>query len=124
MLESFAVHTGRFSSQHFIMRTIDRVDGNVAGGVRSPTLPKKRTAIALIPRRRKYDYITIQNTWFVSAIQRDVSIKILNKQIKKPFVSRRFDRSSFADQFCYLLVGKRSILFRATYVIKPRDFFQ
>ena len=41
VLEVLAVHAGRFGSQHLIMRTVDRVDGDVASGVRPPTLQKE-----------------------------------------------------------------------------------
>ena len=90
MFELFAVHTERFGSQHLFMRTVDRVHGNVASNVRLPTLQKRRTPIALIPHSRKYDYITIENTGFVSSRQRAVTIKVLNNQIQKLLVSRKF----------------------------------
>ncbi len=38
MFELFAVHRDRFGSQHFIMRTVDRVHGSVASNVRSESL--------------------------------------------------------------------------------------
>src|ERR1700724_265119 len=97
MFELFAVHTERFGSQHLLMRTVDRVHDNVASNVRSPTLQRRRTAIALISHRRKYDYITIENSGFVSSMQRHVTIKVLNNQIQKLFVSSKFYGSSFAN---------------------------
>src|ERR1700757_201010 len=97
MFELFAVHTERFSSQHLLMRTVNRVHGNVANNVRSPTLQKRRTPIALIPHSQKYDYITIENTGLVSSMQRGVTIKVLNDQIQKLFVSRKFYGPPFAN---------------------------
>src|ERR1700738_37281 len=97
MFELFTVHTERFGSQHLLMRTVDRVHGNVASNVRSPTLQRRRTPIALIPHSRKYDHITIENTGFVSSMQRHVTIKVLNDQIEKLFVSRKFYGSLFAN---------------------------
>ena len=57
-------------------------------------------------------------------MQRHVAIKVLNSQIQKLFVSRKFYGSSFANEFFYLLVGKRPILFWNIYTIEPQDFFQ
>jgi len=97
MFELFAVHTERFGSQHLFMGTVDRVHGNVAGNVRSPNLQRRRTAITLIPRSRKYDHITIENTGFVSSRQRRVTGVVLNNQIQILLVSRKFDGYSFAN---------------------------
>ena len=83
MFELFAVHIDRFGSQYLLMRAVDRVLGNVASNVRSPTLQKRRTAIALIPHSRKYGHTPIEDTGFVSSIQRLVTVKVLNSQIQK-----------------------------------------
>ena len=105
------------------MRAVDRALCNVASNVRSPTLQKRRTAIALIPHSRKYGYIPIENTGFVGSIQRLVTVKVLSSQIQKLFVSRKFSGSSFANEFFYLPVGKRLILIGNIYTTEPQDFF-
>ena len=79
------------------MRTVDRVHGDVASNVRLPTLLKRPAAIALVPPSGKYGHITIENTGFVSSIARSVTIKVLNKQIQKLFVSKKFCGSPFAN---------------------------
>jgi hypothetical protein len=96
MFELFAVHIERFGSQHLLTRTVDRVHVNVANNVGLPTFQKRRTAIALIPHR-KYDYVTIENTGFVSSMQRRITTIVLKNQIQKLFVSRKFYGSPFAN---------------------------
>ena len=86
-------------------------------------MQKRRTAIALIPHSRKYGYIPIEDTGFVGSIQRLVTVQVLNSQIQQLFVSRKFCDSSFANEFFYLLVGKRLILFWNIYTTEPQDFF-
>lgn len=59
VLELLAVHTGRFGSQHLIMRTVNLVYGDVAGSVGPPTLQKVLTAIALVSRSGKDCHIAV-----------------------------------------------------------------
>src|SRR5690348_5775627 len=109
------------------MRAFGRVLGDVAGYVGPPTLPRR----AVILQGRKYDYVTIENTGFVSPLQRPVGIDVLNEQvqvlnerIQKLLVLRKFDGSSFAKQFFHLLVGERRILFWKTHTVEPQDFVE
>src|SRR5271155_1231548 len=123
MFELIAIHTERFASQHLVMRTVDRVHGNVASNVRSPTFEKIRTPITLIPHSGKYDYITIENTGFVGSQQWYCAVKVLNNRIEKLTISRTFYGPSFAEQLAYLLIGKRLIPLWTMQTIKPHDFF-
>src|ERR1700740_234315 len=95
MFQLLAVHTQRFGSQHLFMRTVDRVQGDVASHVRSPGLAKRRTPIALNPLSRKYGYITTENTGFMRSIQLDATVNVVNDQIQKLFVSRKIYGSAF-----------------------------
>ena len=80
--------------------------------------------ITLVPHGRKHNYIAVENSWFVSLLQRLVAIKVLNKPIQKLLVSRKFLGCPFANQFFYLLVVKRPILFWNIYAEEPYGFFQ
>ena len=86
-------------------------------------MPRRHTPIALTPHSRKYYYITVENTGFVSQLQRSITIEVLNSQIQKLLVLSKFCGSSFANEFFYLLVGKRLILFWNIYTTEPQDFF-
>src|SRR5690625_579538 len=97
MFELFAVHTERLSSQQLLMRALDRVHRNVASNVRSPILQKRRAPIVLFPLSRKYNYIAVENTGFVSLIQRHITISVPDDRIQKLSVSRNICGSVFAN---------------------------
>jgi hypothetical protein len=95
--ELLAIQADRFGSQHVFMSAVDRVLCDVASNIRPPTFQRRRTRNPLIRQSRKDDYITIEKTGFVSSMQRKATIKVLNTQIEKLLVLRKFYGSSFAD---------------------------
>ena len=122
--ELLAIQTERFGGQHVFMSTVDRVLCNVPSNIRPPTFQSRRTRNPVIRQSRKNDYITIENTGFVSSMQCKATIKIVNTQIEKLLVLRKFRPPVRAPARPHLLVGKRTILFWDIYTIEPQDFFQ
>ena len=106
------------------MRAVDRVHGNVAGNVRSPTLLKERTAIALFPHRREYGRVTLENAGFVGPMEQNATIEVLHNEVQQLLVSRKFDGSTLANHFFYFLVGERPIPLWQTCSAHAQEFFQ
>src|SRR5262245_39636612 len=119
MFEFVAVHTDRFGSHHVFMRAVGRAHRKVTSDVRSPTLPKRRTPSARIPRGSEDDYITIEDTGLVGSIQLYIFLEVLHKRIQKLFVLRKFSSSVSTNQFFSLPMGKWLILLGNGYAVEP-----